>query len=73
MPKPTRTDVRAVDPVLTNLLVGFMNDDMGYVANQAVSDIPVNSSEGTYFIFDKKYWFLDDMPKRVRSPRELLH
>lgn len=63
--KPTRSDVRAVDPVLTNLLVGFMNAEAGYVANQAVDAIPVDSSAGTYFIFDKKYWFLDDMPNRA--------
>ena len=65
MPKPTRSDVRAVDPVLTNLLVGFMNEDAAYVANQAVDAIPVTSSAGTYFIFDKKYWFQDDMPNRA--------
>ena len=60
MSKPTMTDVRAVDPVLTNMLVGYMNEDSRFVADRAFPGVPVNSSQGTYFIFDEKYWMADD-------------
>jgi hypothetical protein len=65
MSKPTMTDVRAVDPVLTNMLVGYMNEDTRFVADRAFPGVPVDSSEGTYFIFDEKYWMADDAKARA--------
>jgi len=65
MSKPTRTDVRAVDPVLTNMLVGYMNEPARFVADRAAPGIPVNSSAGTFFVFDQKYWMLDDAKERA--------
>ena len=65
MSKPTQTDVRAVDPVLTNMLVGYMNEDARFVADRAFPGVPVASSQGTYFIFDEKYWMADDAELRA--------
>lgn len=59
MAKPTRTDVRAVDPVLTNMLIAYMNGDERYISLRACPSLSVDSSEGTYFLFEKKYWFDD--------------
>jgi len=65
MPKPTQTDVRAVDPVLTNMLEGYINEDSRFVADRAFPGVPVASSQGTYFVFDKKYWMADDANVRA--------
>ena len=65
MSKPTQTDVRAVDPVLTNMLVGYQNEDTRFVADRVFPGVPVNSSQGTYFIFDEKYWMADDAQLRA--------
>jgi len=47
------------------MLVGYMNEDMRFVADRAFPGVPVNSSEGTYFIFDEKYWMADDAQVRA--------
>ena len=65
MSKPTKTDVRAVDPVLTNMLEGYMNKDARFVATRAFPGVPVDSSKGTYFVFDEKYWMADDLERRA--------
>lgn len=65
MSKPTRTDVRAVDPVLTNMLEGYMNEDDRFIADRAFPGVPVSSSAGTYFVFDEKYWMADDAEQRA--------
>lgn len=65
MSKPTMTDVRAVDPVLTNMLEGYMNEDSRFVAQGAFPPVPVSSSQGTYYVFDEKYWMADDADERA--------
>lgn len=66
MGTPTYNDVLAVDPVLTNLLVGYMQADSRFVADRVFPAVPVDKADGTYYIFTKKYWFLDEM--KPRSP-----
>ena len=65
MSKPTRTDVRAVDPVLTNMLEGYTQDAERFAAVRAFPGLPVDSSSGTYYVYDQKYWMADDMKERA--------
>lgn len=65
MPLPTVNDVQAVDPVLTNLLVGYMQADTRFAALRAFPAVPVGNDSGTYYSFTKKYWFLDDLEQRA--------
>lgn len=63
---PTTNDVQAVDPVLTNMLIGYMQDDMRFVAGRVFPSVPVEKDSGTYYIITKKYFFFDDLA--VRAP-----
>jgi hypothetical protein len=65
MPLPTQLDVQAVDPVLTNLLVGYMQAESRFVAGRVFPPVLVDKKSGTYYIFTKKYWFLDEMKQRA--------
>ena len=62
---PTINDVQAYDPVLTNMLIGYMQADDRFVASRVFPNVPVEKDSGTYFTFDKKYWFLDQMQERA--------
>jgi len=65
MTLPSVNDVGAVDPVLTNLLVGYMQAESRFVASRVFPPIPVEKDSGTYYIFTKKYWFLDELQERA--------
>lgn len=65
MALPTVNDIQAVDPVLTGLLLGYMQADTRFVASRVFPVINVEKDSGTYYIFDKKYWFQDEMVKRA--------
>lgn len=62
----TIKDVQAVEPVLTNMLVSYMQADSRFVADKVFPGVPVQNDSGTYYIFTKKYWFLNEM--QVRAP-----
>ena len=47
-------DVRPVDPVMTNLSIGFKNE--AYYWDKLAPVVPVSEKSGTYFIWDKDYW-----------------
>lgn len=66
MALPTVNDVGAVDPVLTNMLVGYMQADDRFVASRVFPEVQVGNDSGTYYIMTKKYWFLDAL--KVRAP-----
>src|SRR5689334_21217053 len=66
MPSPTVTDVQPVDPILTNMLIGYMQADARFVESRMCPRVTVDKDSGTYFIFTKKYWFFDDL--RPRAP-----
>lgn len=66
MSLPTLNDVQAVDPVLTNMLVGYMQADTRFVADRVFPGVSVDKDSGTYYVFTKKYWFRDEM--QVRAP-----
>lgn len=65
MTLPTVDDVQAVDPVLTNMLVGYQQAASRFVATRVFPIVPTEYDSHTFFIFDKKYWFTDDMKQRA--------
>lgn len=65
MSLPTINDVQAVDPVLTNLLIGYMQAEERFVASRVFPIVPTEKDSGTYYIFTKKYWFSDTMLPRA--------
>ena len=65
MPLPTINDVQAVDPVLTNMLIGYQQADDRFVAGRLFPSVTVDKDSGTYYIVDKKYFFLDELEQRA--------
>jgi hypothetical protein len=65
MPLPTINDVQAVDPVLTNMLVGYRQKDARFVSREVFPSVPVDKDSGTYYIFTKSYWMRNEMLKRA--------
>jgi hypothetical protein len=65
MALPTVNDVQAVDPVLTNMLIGYQQAADRFVASRVFPAVPTDKDSGTYYIFTKKYWFLDELEQRA--------
>jgi hypothetical protein len=65
MSLPTVSDVQPVDPILTNLALGYMQADSRFVADKVFPGVSVDKDSGTYFIYTKKYWFLNEMKTRA--------
>jgi hypothetical protein len=65
MSLPTVNDVQAVDPVLTNMLRGYMQAEDRFIASRLFPPVSVPNDSGTYFIFTKKYWWLDELEQRA--------
>lgn len=65
MSLPTGTDVQAVDPVLTNMLVAYYQSEGRFVADRIFPQVPVDKDSGTYYLFTKKYWTLDNVEQRA--------
>lgn len=65
MPLPTFNDISAVDPVMSNMLVGYKQAEERFVASQLFPVVMVDDEGGTYYIYTKKYWFTDEMKRRV--------
>jgi hypothetical protein len=65
MPFPSVSDVQAVDPVLTNMMIGYAQGDARFIANRVFPVVPVEKDSGTYYILTKAYWFADDMKRRA--------
>ena len=66
MAQPTHTEIQAVDPVLSNMLVGYMQAEDRFIASKLFPVVPIEKQSGTYYAFTKKYWFLDSL--KVRAP-----
>jgi len=65
MSLPTINDVQAVEPVLNNLLIGYRQAADDFVASKVFPGVSVPHDSGTYYIFDKRYWFSDAMKRRA--------
>jgi hypothetical protein len=65
MSLPTINDLQQVDPVLTNMLIGYMQADERFVAERVFPVVSVEKDSGTFYKFDKKYWMSDVMGYRA--------
>ena len=65
MAQPSISQLQAIDPVLTNMLVGYMQADSRFIADRLFPQVQVDKDSGTYYILTKKYWFLDEMQERA--------
>lgn len=65
MPAPTISDVQPVDPILTNMLIGYQQADDRFVASKICPIVPVERDSGQFFIATKKYFFFDDLKARA--------
>lgn len=65
MAQPTHTEIQAVDPVLTNMLVGYMQSDDRFVASRLFPVVSIPNQSGTFYKFTKKYWFSDGLKNRA--------
>ena len=54
-PLPTANDVRPIDPILTDLSLGYKNES--YFWDMIAPPVPVAQASGTYFRYDRDYWF----------------
>ena len=58
-----------VDRYLTNYSVTFMQDAANFIANIGASQIPVSNQSDLYAIYDKGYFFRDEMEPRPLGGR----
>lgn len=65
MSLPTVNDVGAIETVLTNMLVGYQQADTRFVASRVFPALPTKFDSGTYYTFEKLYWFSDTMKTRA--------
>lgn len=64
--KPTVAAIRpTTNPILTNMMISYMNDEASFVATRAAPVVPVSEESGTYFTFDATYWFKDQLERRA--------
>lgn len=65
MAQPTHSEVQAVDPVLTNMLVAYMQADDRFIASRLFPSVSIPTQSATFYKFTKKYWFSDNLKKRA--------
>ena len=65
MTLPTLNDVQAVEPILTNMLIGYQQADDRFVAGRVFPSVAVDKDSGTYYLVTKKYFFLDSLERRA--------
>ncbi len=65
MAQPTHSEIQVVDPVLTGMLVSYMQSSDRFVASKVFPAVPVDKQSDTYYILSKKYWFLDELKARA--------
>src|ERR1017187_10148653 len=64
MPQPTLGDVHVNRP-LTNLSIGFVQDQSDFVAGQVFPSIPVNNRSDVYFVYNRGDVFRNNRQKRA--------
>lgn len=65
MTLPTVNDVQLVEPILTNLLVSYMQSDNRFVASRVFPYVPVDKDSGTFYTIPKAAFFRDEMEERA--------
>lgn len=58
-----------IDKYLTNYSVSFMQEASNFIANAASSQIPVSNQSDLYAIYDKGYFFRDELEARPLGGR----
>ena len=73
MPLPDLNDLRPIDPIMTDLSVGFKQDS--YFWDIIAPPVKVGQKSGTYFIYQKDYWFraADGMNRPPGGPYAQTH
>ena len=69
MAQPTSTDIQAVNPIITGMLVGYMQADDRFVASKVFPNVPVEKQSATYYVMTKKYFFSDEIALRAPGSR----
>ena len=65
MTLPSINDVQAVEPILTNMLIGYMQADDRFVAGRVFPAVPVDKDSGTYYTVPKAAFFRDELKNRA--------
>ena len=65
MAQPSINQIQVVDPVLTNLMISYMQADDRFVADRVFPNVSVDKDSGTYYILTKKHRFLDKQEQRA--------
>lgn len=64
--RPTVAQLRPVaNPLLTNMLIAYMNEDSDFIARQCAPLVAVEEESGTYVTIEKKHWFADKLERRA--------
>lgn len=64
--QPTHTEVQQSDPILSNLMLSYLNDADGFIASRVFPEVKIDKQTGIYYTFSKKYWFSDEV--KLRAP-----
>lgn len=62
--QPSRSDVHVNRP-LTQISLGFMQDESNFVADRVFQDIPVDKQADAYFTYPRGEWNRDEMQERA--------
>jgi hypothetical protein len=57
--------LQVIDPLLTNIARRYQPH--GFIYNQLISDVPVNTFTGKYVTFTDQYWFQDEVESLVED------
>lgn len=64
--RPTVAQLRPVaNPLFTNMLIAYMNEEADFVARRAAPVVPVAEESGTYFTIEQKHWFAEKLERRA--------
>ena len=64
MPQPTISAVHVNRP-LTNISIAWTQDQNEFVAGKVFPMVPVSKRSDSYYLYDREYWFSNEMKKRA--------
>lgn len=67
MPQPSQRDVHAVDAILTNISVAYIQQLIHFIAGRVFPNIPVEKKTDKYYVYTKADWFRDEAQRRGDS------
>lgn len=64
--KPTVAQLRPIgNPLLTSMLIAYMNEESDFIARRCAPVVPVAEESGTYLTIEQKHWFADKLERRA--------